>query len=164
MAVREQAYEFVSRWEIPAPRETCWDQLSDPGTWSTWWPHLTSSVVRRGDADGVGTRGALTYRSPLGYRLRIGIEVVATIPPRDVTFAVVGDLRGRARAELEEIVRDGAAWTRVTTYWPVRTTRGWMNAVGPALRPAFAWAHTRVMADGERGFSRHVAPPVGRRH
>jgi len=33
----------------------------------------------------------------------------------------------------------------------VSTERKWMNATAFLLRPAFGWAHARVMAEGESG-------------
>ncbi|ACQ79972.1 conserved hypothetical protein [Beutenbergia cavernae DSM 12333] len=154
--ITRRAYALTSRWCVPAPRAACWSQLADPGSWPEWWPHLRSRVLRDGDEAGVGTRGVLVYRSPLGYRLRIGLEVLAADPPERVEFAVVGDLTGRATAQLDEVERDGAAWTSITTRWPVRTTRGWMNAAAPVLAPAFNWAHARVMSAGERGLVRRL--------
>jgi hypothetical protein len=40
--------------------------------------------------------------------------------------------------------------------WRVRTTRAWMNLLGPIARPAFIWNHDRLMAAGGAGLAREL--------
>ena len=40
--------------------------------------------------------------------------------------------------------------------WEVATTAGWMKALGPLARPAFAWNHGWVMRRGGEGLARDV--------
>jgi hypothetical protein len=41
----------------------------------------------------------------------------------------------------------------VTYEWNVRTTRSWMNLVGPVARPVFRWNHNAVMHRGGEGLA-----------
>ena len=43
--------------------------------------------------------------------------------------------------------------TAVTYEWNVRTTRSWMNLVGPVARPVFRWNHNAVMHQGGQGLA-----------
>ena len=44
--------------------------------------------------------------------------------------------------------------TTVRYAWAVRTTRPWMNLLAPIMRPAFAWNHDYVMANGATGLAK----------
>ena len=37
--------------------------------------------------------------------------------------------------------------------WRVRTTKWWMNVLGPLARPAFSWTHDIVMRQGGKGLA-----------
>lgn len=173
----------MSRWTLDAPREACWAVLADPAlSWPTWWPGMSGEVVGLGDGDGDGSRARLSYRAPLGYTLRIGLHARRVEPPSGARFDVSGDLVGTGvvtlasasprRAAPAVLDVPGAPTARtaltvpqampdevtvVTILWDVRTTRPWMNALAPVLGGAFAWAHERVLRDGERGLRAHLA-------
>ena len=72
--------------------------------------------------------------------------------PHRIALQVGGDLVGSGRWELAQ---DGRV-TQATYLWEVRTTKRWMNVLAPALRPAFAWNHHRVMGVGARGLARQL--------
>ena len=40
--------------------------------------------------------------------------------------------------------------------WNVRTTKRWMNLVGPIAGPVFRWNHDQVMRLGGEGLARHL--------
>lgn len=115
VAVREHL--FRSTWYLPAAPEAVWDALADPAGWSSWWPGLESRTVRAGDGDGVGTRSHAVFPSPLGYRLNLGLEVLAARAPHAVEMRAVGDLVGTARSTLEP---DGARGSVLRIDWQVR--------------------------------------------
>ncbi|MGX7000533.1 hypothetical protein [Caballeronia sp. KNU42] len=44
--------------------------------------------------------------------------------------------------------------TVVRYEWCVHTTRAWMNALAPLLRPVFQWHHDAVMREGGAALAR----------
>ena len=158
----KRAYAFVSRWTVAAPREACWAVLADPElSWPRWWPGLAGRVLALTDDDArQGSRAALAFRTPLGYRLRLELVAAHVAPPSGVRFDVTGDLAGTGAVTLDG-GGDGGGRTTVTILWDVRTTRRAMNLAGPALAPLFGWAHRRVMRAGERGLAGALAEAAG---
>jgi hypothetical protein len=69
-------------------------------------------------------------------------------------------MEGRAEGELAGIGRwrlfEDAGVTAVVYEWNVRTTKPWMNMLGPVARPVFAWNHDVVMRWGGEGLARRV--------
>lgn len=156
-AVHDAAYHLVTRWHLPAPRVACWAVLAEPSlSWPRWWPGLEGEVAEPDRS------ARLTYRTGLGYRLGMVLRVEARCAPSSARFSVRGDLVGDAVVVLRDAPGPGgAAGTELTLRWDVRTRRPWMNVLAPAARPAFAWAHARVMADGARGLAAHLAALPG---
>lgn len=150
------AYSFVSRWEAPASPERCWDELvrTLQAGGGSWWRALSVSEPPAALAEGE-TLG-LAVRSPLGYRLRVGLTLTDVREGALIAAASDGDLRGRGRVEL---VPMGARRTEILWGWDVTTERTWMNAAAVILRPAFARAHHAVMRAGERGMRAALAVP-----
>lgn len=155
------AYQFDDMWRLNHPPSAVWRVLADPTSWPTWWPGLRAQVVREGGDGGLGTRGALTFAAP-GYRLRIGLEVVAVAVPAGpewrggVVLRCVGDLRGRAVAT----VSPSAGQTLVRIDWRVAVARpGLRRALAPLPCVARA-SHAVVMRAGERGLERALAHAV----
>ena len=95
----------------------------------------------------VGTTCTLIVRSPLGYRLRVDLRIVAFEPHRLIAASADGDLRGRGSVEVEA----AAGGSVVRFHWDVVSEPPWMNVTAFALRPLFLAAHARVMARGQRG-------------
>ena len=46
--------------------------------------------------------------------------------------------------------------TAVAYEWNVRTTKRWMNAIGPLAAPVFRWNHDVIMGWGGEGLARHL--------
>lgn len=142
-------YSFVSRWQVPAPRERVWTELVrmlEVGGSPTWWRAVT--VTERPAAVEPGARVGLRVRSPLGYALRVRLTVTAVETGGLLAADGSGDLAGHGRIEVEGA---GEAASVVTTHWEVATTRAWMNRTAWLLRPAFERAHAHVMRAGETG-------------
>ena len=142
------AYSFVSRWQVPAPPQRCWaeiEQMMAPSAGPTWWRSV--AVARAPARLAVGESLELSVRSPLGYRLHPRLTISDLVSGRTIEVASTGDLSGTGRVDLA----GDSGGTRITIRWDVSTERKWMNATAFLLRPAFAWAHARVMAEGESG-------------
>lgn len=142
-------YEFLTTWGIEAPIERVFDVLVASTRYPTWWKGVTSvEIVAPGD----GIQGEVdrfTWRSVLPYSLAFDMQVTRVVRP----FLI----EGRASGELEGIgtwhLSEGRDATVVVYEWQVRTTRRWMNLLGPLARPAFAWNHDLVMRQGGRGLA-----------
>ncbi len=142
------AYSFATRWRVPVPAERAWDELERqlrPGHVPSWWPGVTVPMApRRLEA---GERMVLAVRSPLGYVLRMRLELTDVVPGRTLAATSDGDLRGSGRVTVEPAGDEAS----VRFEWDVETRRAWMNATAWLLRPVFARAHAHVMRRGEEG-------------
>jgi hypothetical protein len=162
------AYSFVTRWHITVPVDRAWTEIErmisiraqsehsirrlHPGAERTWWPGLTLPMPARRLA--AGERMVLAVRSPLGYRLRMLLEISDVDPGRSIEAISRGDLRGTGRVS---VAADGAGASVVTFRWNVETDRVWMNTTAWLLRPVFERAHAHVMRRGERGLREVIA-------
>src|SRR5207245_2391637 len=84
---------------------------------------------------------------PAPYALAFDMRVVTVDRPCTMEGRASGELAGTGRWRLFE--EDGV--TAVLYEWDVATTRPWMNALSPLLRPAFVWNHDWVMRQGGEG-------------
>lgn len=147
-------YEFLTTWLLRAPRAEVWDVLEDPLAWPAWWRGVESVVeVDGGDAQRVGSRYRVRWRSLVPYPVEFEFEVDQIEIPRLMTGRATGELEGTGTWRLYE--QDGV--TAVTYDWRVDTTKPWMNVVAPLARPVFEWNHDWVMARGGEGLARRLA-------
>ncbi|MBQ1444575.1 MAG: SRPBCC family protein [Renibacterium salmoninarum] len=151
-----QKYSFHTVWTLPASPERCWHELVALRSWQLWWPAFQPEQPAGSGPARPGDQIALRVRSPLGYRLRLRLEITGVVPMRRLDVAGSGDLAGVGRADFEAAGSIGQPSTVLRIDWTVATTKAWMNALAPVAAPAFAWAHGKVMADGERRFRRHL--------
>jgi hypothetical protein len=100
----------------------------------------------------VGQLARYSWRSVLPYTLRFDARVARIEPPYLMEGHASGELEGVGIWRLFE----GPESTAVLYSWRVRTTKAWMNALGPLARPAFHWNHDRVMAQGGVGLARRL--------
>lgn len=154
----ERPYRFVSHWRIAAPRQAVADILLHDEAWAQWWPGL-ESVESLDDKIGAGARVRCSWRSASGYRLRVVITIVDYRPGQLIAFISEGDLAGDGDFIFSSPQADTTA---ITIHWNVRTTKPWMNAFGPLLKPLFIANHDKLMAAGEQGLNRY-AQQVNRR-
>jgi uncharacterized protein YndB with AHSA1/START domain len=146
-------YRFVTTWCVDAPVERVYDAIDDAASWPQWWRGVRSTeLLEEGDGDGVGRLWRYVWRSRLPYDLAFDTRVVAAQRPWLLEGHADGELRGTGRWRLF----DGAGVTAVVYEWDVRTTRPWMNRIGPLARPAFAWNHDVVMRAGGEGLARRL--------
>jgi len=106
--------------------------------------------LKAGEPSGVGTVSRLVWKSLLPYRVEFEVTTKRVEPFHLLEGHAVGELEGVGRWRLYE--QDGA--TAVLYEWNVSTTKPWMNAMAPLLRPAFEWNHDWVMTRGGEGIAR----------
>jgi hypothetical protein len=149
------AYAFVSRWDIPDPPERCWPMLERAlRPEGSWWPGV--SVPDPPATLAPGESLTLRVRSPFGYVLRMRLRLTEVEEGIRVAAASAGDLEGAGSL----VIEGSARGSLITIRWEVRTRRQWMNVTARVLRPAFVWAHARVMRSGEVALRRALASEV----
>jgi uncharacterized protein YndB with AHSA1/START domain len=148
-------YHFVTHWHNPAPIDAVWDAISHSEAWPSWWKGVESVTdLGGGDEAGIGNRRRYVWKSALPYRLAFEVVTTRVERPHVLEGTATGELAGTGRWDLREAARGG---TEVTYVWDVRTTRRWMNLLGPLAAPAFRWNHDYVMRAGGRGLRRLLA-------
>jgi hypothetical protein len=148
------AYRFLTAWLLAAPRERVGDALEDSARWPEWWRGVARvEVIEPGQgADRIGELARYTWRSRLPYELAFDMRVVSVDRPWSMAGEASGELAGTGHWRLFE--EDGV--TAVLYEWNVATTRPWMNALAPLLRPAFVRNHDWVMRQGGEGLARRL--------
>jgi uncharacterized protein YndB with AHSA1/START domain len=146
-------YRFLTTWLLDAPCASVWETIHDQKGWPSWWRGVEEVVeLDPGDADGLGSRARMTWRSFLPYNLVFETHTTRVERPHLLEGEVDGELAGVGRWRLFE----GDGITAVVYEWNVRTTRVWMNLLAPVGRPIFAWNHNWVMARGGEGLARRL--------
>ena len=115
--------------------------LQDVERWPSWWRGVERVEIIGGD------RYRVAWRSRIPYELEFDFAVKRTDAPREMEGEATGALAGSGHWRLFE--RDGV--TAVLYDWNVRTTKRWMNVLGPVARPVFEYNHDVVMRLGRRG-------------
>jgi hypothetical protein len=150
-------YRFLTTWLLEAPRAAAWDLLQEAEGWPAWWRGVERvSLVAPGDAERVGSRYRIAWRSRIPYELEFDFTVRRIDAPRLMEGEATGELEGSGCWRLFE--QDGV--TAVIYDWQVRTTRGWMNLLAPVARPLFEYNHDVVMRWGGEGLARRLAAPL----
>ncbi|HXN33006.1 MAG TPA: SRPBCC family protein [Polyangiaceae bacterium] len=145
------AYDFLSQWFIDAPIGRVFAAIEDAPSWPSWWKAVTRlDVLDHGGPDGIGSVTRCEWRSALGYKLTFDARVTRSAPPRLIEVIATGELVGLGRWTL----LPESAGTLVEYRWRVATTKRWMNALAPVLRPAFHYNHAIVMRWGGEGLGR----------
>ena len=144
-------YRFVTTWKLRAPIGRVWSAIYESQDWPQWWRGVVKvEKLHAGAPDGVGSVQRYTWRSKLPYSLVFDMEVTRVQAPDLLEGRASGELEGTGVWELSEA--EGITTARYT--WAVRTTRPWMHLLAPLMRPAFAWNHDYVMANGAEGLAR----------
>lgn len=146
-------YHFVSAWQIQAPIERVWEEIYHAERWPSWWTYVSGvEELEPGDADGVGKRLHLLFRTRLPYTLGFDVRVTTVQPPTKLDAEATGELEGTGRWTLTPA--DGGTLVRYN--WDIRTTRWWMNLLAPVARPAFSWNHHELMRTGGESLARRL--------
>lgn len=146
------AYAFTTRWRVGASIQRVFDQIVDVDAWPEWWRGVIRVDTLAAASGGVGARHRFVFRSRLPYSVTFDILVTEVEQPWLLAGVATGELEGVGRWELAP---DGDA-TLVTYVWNVRTTRWWMNLVGPIARPLFEANHDQMMTWGLDGLGRRL--------
>ena len=147
-------YAFLTRWRFQAPIGAVWDLVAGPEAWPSWWRGVEKvELLEAGDAEGRGALRRFTWKSKLPYRLAFDMRAERIEKPSLLEGRAQGELEGEGRWELRE---EAEGWTAVDYHWRVRTTKAWMNALYPLLKPAFAWNHDAVMRWGGEGLAKRL--------
>ena len=146
-------YAFLTTWLIESSRDDVWEVLEDPLRWPEWWRGVVRvSEVAGGDERRVGSRYRIVWRSRVPYELEFDFTVRALETGRWMKGEATGDLEGTGRWRL--FSQDGV--TAVVYEWNVRSTKRWMNLLGPVGRPVFEYNHDLVMRWGGEGLARRL--------
>ena len=145
-------YQFLTTWCVDAPIDAVFELLSDSAGYPRWWKGVVSvERLEEGDENSLGQLDRFTWRSVLPYTLAFDLRVSQISRPCLLEGRATGELEGVGTWRLYE--GDGVA---IVYDWRVRTTKPWMNALGPLARPAFAWNHDVVMRQGGHGLAREL--------
>ena len=143
-------YAFLTTWLLESPRDPVWEAIHDQESWPSWWRGVEEArELEPGDAEGRGSVSKLVWKSLLPYRVEFEVTTVTVDYPNLMEGHAVGELKGIGRWRLYE---QGGV-TAVVYEWNVSTTKPWMNALAPLLRPAFEWNHDWVMRRGGEGIA-----------
>jgi uncharacterized protein YndB with AHSA1/START domain len=148
-------YEFVSIWNIDAPLDRVYASIEDADSWPQWWRGVLSSTeLKAGDTDGIGSIRRTVWKSALPYKLEFDSELVRIEKNNLIEVRAFGQLDGRGVWQFEP---NGVERTRARYDWTVKTTKPWMNVLSPIARPIFRWNHDVIMRWGEEGLNRYLA-------
>jgi len=146
-----RSYSFLTTWILDAPRDRAWDAIWESERWPEWWRGVRRVIeLDPGGPDGVGKLARYTWRSRLPYDLTFDMRTVHVAAPHLLEGEAAGELVGAGRWRL---FAEGSTRTAVTYEWRVGTTKPWMNALAPLVRPAFEWNHDWVMRNGGAGLA-----------
>ena len=93
---------------------------------------------------------------PLFDRPRHIVEVIggfADVLEDLIDVVAVGANHGLQAADQTARLFERDGVTAVLYEWNVSTTKPWMNALSPLLKPAFEWNHNWVMRNGGAGIA-----------
>jgi hypothetical protein len=97
-------------------------------------------------------RYRVAWRSRIPYELEFEFAVERTDAPREMEGRATGGLTGTGHWRLLE--QNGVC--AVLYDWNVRTTKRWMDILGPVARPVFEYNHDVVMRWGGEGLARRL--------
>ena len=124
-----------------------WWTLRDAERWPEWWRGVERVTTLEPDL-----HYRIAWRSRIPYDLEFEFVVRDMDEPRSMSGQASGALEGDGHWRLFE--QNGV--TAVTYEWNVRTTKAWMNVIGPLARPVFAYNHDVVMRWGGEGLARRL--------
>ena len=151
-------FDLVSHWRLDAPVARVWSTLIATESWTRWWPGVVAvDRLHDGDDQGVGRRQQITFRTGLGYKLHLVLEVTEVIRQQRLRARADGTLAGEGIWLLQQALPDLGGHTDVTFVWRVTLPPGPLRWMAPLLAPLFRWNHKRVMRAGRIGLVRYLA-------
>lgn len=148
-------YEFLTEWQIAAPRELIYEILKEGKDYPRWWPevYLKAEFTPSGRADHIGDRVSFLTKGWLPYRLRWTAEVVRHARPHTIEIKATGDFLGRGIWLLD----DEGEKTHVVFDWRLRADKPLLRWLSPIFKPIFRWNHGWAMTRGCESLRREVA-------
>ncbi len=147
------SYRFLTTWLLAAERDRVWAAIYDSEGWSQWWRGvMVAERLKPGDERGLGQVGRYVWRGAVPYPVEFEIVTTRVERPYLLEGQASGGLEGTGRWRFFE---DGGV-TAAVYEWDVRTTKRWMNLIGPLARPIFEWNHDWVMRNGGIGLARFL--------
>ena len=112
--------------------------------------------LRSGDGTGVGLLQEITFRTGLGYRLHLQLEVTEVLKEERLRAKAAGTLAGEGIWLMKQAEPDVGMHTDVTFVWRVTLPPGILRWTAPLLGPLFRWNHKRVMRAGRLGLIQYL--------
>lgn len=155
-------FDLVSHWRLDAPVPRVWRAITETEHWPRWWPGVVGvQRLTNGDAQGVGRKQQLTFRTGLGYRLHLVLEVTEVLREERLRARADGTLAGEGIWLLKQAPPEVGSHTDVTFVWRVTLPPGVLRWLAPALAPLFRWNHKRVMRAGRMGLEGYLGRATG---
>ena len=153
--MRDNHYQFVTRWRVEGTCREVADVLGDPLALARWWPsvYLQVDELEPPNADGLGRRVRLRTKGWLPYTIRWEFEVVESQYPHGFTIVARGDFDGRGVWTIEQ---DGR-FVAITYDWRVRADKPLLRNLSFVLKPLFEANHRWAMAQGETSLRLELA-------
>ena len=133
------------------PKEL-WSTLEDTDRYQAWWPWLRE-FSSEGDPLVTGSVMRGTVVPPLPYRMRIEVELVRCVRPKEVDALVHGDLEGSASLRLSAAGKRA----RAEVSWSVEMMQRPMRLASRVAHPVLKRGHDFVVELTVGGFRRHLA-------
>lgn len=151
-------FDLVSHWRLDAPVSRVWRAITETEHWPRWWPGVVAvKRLKNGDEVGVGRVQQITFRTGLGYRLHLDLEVTEVKREERLRARAAGTLAGEGIWLMKQAAPEVGGHTDVTFVWRVTLPRGMLRRLVPVLGPVFRWNHRRVMRAGRIGLIRYLA-------
>ena len=150
-------FDLVSHWRLDAPVSRVWQALTETEHWTQWWPGVVAvERLKNGDEIGVGGVQQITFRTGLGYRLQLALEVTEVLREERLRAKAGGTLAGEGMWLLHQALPEVGGHTDVTFVWRVTLPPGFLRQLAPVLGPMFRWNHKRVMRAGRIGLMNYL--------
>lgn len=143
-------FDFDRTFDFPVSVDELWSRFEDVEAYPSWWRWLRRFETQGGSTLGEGVVADCAVRGPLPYEVRLSITVDDLVPRRRVETTVDGDLRGKARLELDG---DGTS-SRARLVWNLDVIDPALRALTRVARPLMVWGHDVVVSRGVRQFRR----------
>lgn len=151
-------FDLVSHWRLDAPVARVWRAITETEHWPRWWPGVVDvRQLRKGDGTGVGVIRQITFRTGLGYRLHLQLEVTEVLTEERLRAKAAGTLAGEGIWLMKQASAEAGGHTDVTFVWRVTLPPGILRSLAPVLAPLFRWNHKRVMRAGRLGLMQYLA-------
>lgn len=148
-----ETYSFITRWELDAPKELVWSEISNCANWPSWWPEVKAvELLAAGDQDEIGKTWRYKWQSPFFYKLSVTLCITDIQPLQSVSALATGDLEGTG--EWQFSCHDTT--TVAICSWKVRTRIPWMNRMAFLLKPLFRYNHRLIMRSGLQGLKQAI--------